>query len=482
MSGILSEADEYRVRQLEPVVEMFFPEWTLAGSAPPGKPPIDTGAKWAYQKNGCPACMLARLGSDENALFALFAGMYGHLRSRSGGQKGADKVKSKGLRFVRYWMRKHANGDQAVQEAYDLGVELKMLRHDAKVSLRESKQSTRYTRDSLYEPPVTARHCLDDQPDIAVDLSTPFSPKNWMQDDKPIISEDSPRNSRPPSFTDAWNHEHPSDPSASIQPCTPRSTTQSTTDSATRSANSTHLHPVAQDTLTPLPRAPSRHDSMLSPPRPPSSIYTSASRPTSIASFNAPTRNPKQRGHDPLETVEERVDRYRQLIAQEHSERGASCAGAPHGRLLPQPSRGSMYGAFGVAGREGEEFEGVDDTPPPSPVVEDCEEEEEDLVPRGLRVRGFDSAPITVIVGKEEPITYYVHDTRLIASSNFFKKALKNDGKEKSTTTIMLLDQSPMDFKVYIDWLYTGRICTVKDGKEEGAKARNSLGDTVDGE
>ncbi|KAF1922473.1 uncharacterized protein M421DRAFT_38761, partial [Didymella exigua CBS 183.55] len=142
MSEILSKEDERCVRQLEPVARMFNAEWTLAESAAPGKIPIDTGSKWTYQENRCPACMLTRLGSDEVALFALFACMYGHLRSRSSGLNGASKIRSKRLRFVRYWMKTHPDGAQAAEEAYDLGLELKAIRRDAKASLLRSKRST----------------------------------------------------------------------------------------------------------------------------------------------------------------------------------------------------------------------------------------------------------------------------------------------------------------------------------------------------
>ncbi|KAJ4376533.1 hypothetical protein N0V86_006646 [Didymella sp. IMI 355093] len=43
MSDHLSKEDEYRVRQLEPVVRMFNTDWRLVESAAPGKRPIDAG-------------------------------------------------------------------------------------------------------------------------------------------------------------------------------------------------------------------------------------------------------------------------------------------------------------------------------------------------------------------------------------------------------------------------------------------------------
>ena len=390
MSDILSEADEYRVRQLEPVVEMFITEWTLAESAPPGKHPIDAGTKWAYQKNGCPACMLARIGSDYGVLFALFAGMYGHLRSHSGGQKGVAKIKSKRLRFVRYWMRTHANGDQAAQDAYDLGLELKTLRHDAKTSLRRFGLSKQYTRDSLDETPVTVRHCLDEQPRAAPDISDSYNSKCWTitspqdYDAKygPMPSPDPAT----PTVVEGWNHKPVLNLQASvhIQPPTPHSS------KFIHSIHSTHT--AESDTLAPLPLLSyanlKRCDSVLGSsgtslhsPRLASSIYSSLSRltlATSNASYNNPnTPSTRQRGYDSMETQEERLDKYRKMMAPTPSKHKADCEGADgkdvvefQGRLLPKPSRVSMYSAFGEEGRDGTEFEIVDETPPPSPAFE----------------------------------------------------------------------------------------------------------------
>lgn len=173
MFNKLHDEVETRVRQLEPVVRMFSPEWTLVESAAPGKQPIDTGDKWARQENGCPACMLARLGSDHKVLFALYACMYGRLRSTSGGQRGVKAVRSKRLRFVRYWMKTHSNGTQAAEEAYDLGVQLKTVRRESKYAPRCSTQNA---RDSLDQSPATPRRRLDHQNLAAVNISVPFHP------------------------------------------------------------------------------------------------------------------------------------------------------------------------------------------------------------------------------------------------------------------------------------------------------------------
>lgn len=402
MSNVLSEQDERRARQLEPVVRMFNPDWTLAGSPPPGVLPIDAGDKWAFQKNGCPGCMLARLGSDEDALFALFAGMYGHLRSRAGGQKGVDKIKSKRLRFVRYWMRTYPHGGQKSLGAYDLGVEMKGLRFDAKTFLRQSGQHARYPRGSTDgRPSVATRHCFDEQPGAVMDPSGPDNPKDWTVPNNSKIGPEPPFDPTKQFIIEGWNNKsHPSTPRASVQIQPPRP----------RTAQHSHqlsTHSIEDDELPPLPVLSrtnlKRRDSVLSsasthrPPGPASSIYSSPSRltiATTIASFNNDlTTSSHAHRYDPMESAEERADKYRKLLDQTPinlTDQWGSVKGGKigkvnvgkgmvefNGRLLPKPSHASIYSAFGEEGRDGAEFEQVDVSPPPSPVMEGMREENE---------------------------------------------------------------------------------------------------------
>ncbi|KZM24654.1 uncharacterized protein EKO05_0007086 [Ascochyta rabiei] len=452
MSNVLSESDKHRARQLEPVVRIFKPDWTLAESSPPGIPPIDAGDKWVYQQNGCPACILARIGSDENALFALFAGMYGHHRSRSGGQKGVDKIKSRRLRFVRYWMRTHQNGKQMTFDAYDLGVELKTLRCEAKASLRQSGQPTRYTRDSVDEVPVAAHHRLDNEPAIAADLSEPYTPKLWSTNTPhdPKIGPTPPRDPTTPTVTEDWHekplanvpiqtqiqpapfqsreldtlsllparsHTNPKHRDSVLSPATSISIASFNTAASMRGYSfdpfDTPEDRIGRYQATHLPKANTtlkRHDSILAPPShryPVSSLYSSPScltlknlspppqhypaphpspapsrltLATSIASFNsaAPNNTASARAYrfDPFETPEERVRKYEALLRSksfgggggdsthgaedraENSESGEGEGGATvvfGNRLLPRPSRCSMYSAFVEGGWDGAE-------------------------------------------------------------------------------------------------------------------------------
>ncbi|KAJ4346163.1 hypothetical protein N0V95_005627, partial [Ascochyta clinopodiicola] len=283
MSNVLSDANKSRARQLEPVVRIFKPDWTLIESSPPGIPPIDVGDKWVYQKNGCPACILARIGSDEDALFALFAGMYGHHRSRSGGQKGVDKIKSRRLRFVRYWMHTHLDGKQKTFDAYDLGVELKTLRREAKASLWQSGKPTRYTRDGLDEVPVVAQHRFDNEPAIDADLSGLYKYGNQCTNNPndPKTGPTPPPDPSTPTVTEDWQDK----PLANI----PIQIRIQPTPSQSRKPDM--LSPFPARHLTTL----TRHDSVLSPA-------------FSVPSFNATST----RGYsfDPFDTPEARVGAY----------------------------------------------------------------------------------------------------------------------------------------------------------------------------
>ncbi|KAL1651493.1 hypothetical protein SLS61_005444 [Didymella pomorum] len=348
ISDALSDLHEDMARQLEPVVRMFTTEWTLAGSAPPGKHPIDMGDKWAYQENMCPACMLTRLGSDIEVLFALFACMYGRLQSRSGGhgRNGVKSIRSKRLRFIRYWMKTHPEGEQTAEMAYNFGVQMKAVRRDAKYALRRSKQSTRDTQDSHGRTPTAPHHRLDDHILAAFDISEPFNPDdrtaNFKQD--PKIGPVPPPSPAIPTVIEGWDlfnvtcadiHQAKNNPRG----FDPLETTEEWMDKWTTSKNST----FRDDNFS--PPIDDRRNTYMEKYRAPPSLDTKASRREAVL----------------LEGD------FRNGVVQFE------------GQVLPKPSRCSMYSAFGEEGNDGEEFEILDQTPPPSPVAEVYEEEDEEV-------------------------------------------------------------------------------------------------------
>ncbi|KNG45592.1 hypothetical protein TW65_07605 [Stemphylium lycopersici] len=135
MSGHLTTEQEWKIRQLEPVLKMWRKDFILEACPPPGREPIHCGSKWHYQKDQCPACIMARIGSDEDVLSALFAGLVGRIHTKHlstvdtpRSAIGWDKTSSKRLRFVRYWLKKTRGGDATLFEAGDLGMLLKRVR------------------------------------------------------------------------------------------------------------------------------------------------------------------------------------------------------------------------------------------------------------------------------------------------------------------------------------------------------------------
>jgi hypothetical protein len=153
MSGTLTAEQELKTRQLEPVVRMWHENFKSETSAPPGREPFQCDSKWAYQPDQCPACMLARIGSDEDVLLALYAGMIGrfHVRKLATSKivlaeldvAMLDNPKSKRVRFVRYWIKASRKGETLLLEAVELGIKLKRLH-------KEWKETRCIQRPSIY--------------------------------------------------------------------------------------------------------------------------------------------------------------------------------------------------------------------------------------------------------------------------------------------------------------------------------------------
>lgn len=152
----LTSAQEGAVRQLEPVGEMFDKAFSWLNVTPAHHAPIDAGKKWAHQADECMACMLARIGSDEKVLLALYAGMLGHfptyklahrrIKHEDLTPEALDKPKSKRVRFVRYWLKACTDGGALVYQAAELGIVLKKankaLKAERKAAKKEAKQQT----------------------------------------------------------------------------------------------------------------------------------------------------------------------------------------------------------------------------------------------------------------------------------------------------------------------------------------------------
>jgi len=121
LCGTLTKSQEWKARQLEPVLRMYRPEFFEEAATPAGLQTVPA-LKWWFQENECPACMLARIGSDANVLVALLAGIVGHYSSRCIGKR--DKIRSKRVAMLKYWLQLHKDGSERFEEAWDLGDEL----------------------------------------------------------------------------------------------------------------------------------------------------------------------------------------------------------------------------------------------------------------------------------------------------------------------------------------------------------------------
>lgn len=194
MTGALTADQEQQVRQLEPVREMWHSDFTAETSALPGFRHFQAGRTWKYQVGQCPACMLTRIGSNETVLFAIFAGMIGRLQlGRSGidptiESLGCEQIKSKRLRFVRYWILRFRRGDIMLTEACRLGLEMKARRNVWKAEVRRLRAA-----ESNKTPSTPAAKSTNEAEhgrrsvrqrgsvfsDIAVDITDPFQPKEF---------------------------------------------------------------------------------------------------------------------------------------------------------------------------------------------------------------------------------------------------------------------------------------------------------------
>lgn len=171
MSGHLTADQELKVRQLEPVLQMWRPDFRLDGSAPPGHEPIKCESTWAFQRDLCPGCILARIGSKKKVLFALFAGMVGRFKLTVTDTQHStapwEKIRSKRVRFVRYWLQKTRAGDAIVHEAGELGMKMKRLRREWRSEQRRFRDQGQTDRTHL-------------KSDIATERSTPVQDASFQ--------------------------------------------------------------------------------------------------------------------------------------------------------------------------------------------------------------------------------------------------------------------------------------------------------------
>jgi hypothetical protein len=192
LAGSLTKPQEWKARQLEPVLRMYRSEFTEECATPLGFQAVSSH-KWGLQENGCPACMLARMGSDKDVMVAMLASIVGRSPSKRIGRR--EKIRSKRVAMLKYWLRQHLQGDTLFQEAWDMGNEMqrqhracrKQSRASQKhasvsSSLRESTLSASTMYDAAPRPETTDFDTIHDarasrrESVIPIDISDPYHP------------------------------------------------------------------------------------------------------------------------------------------------------------------------------------------------------------------------------------------------------------------------------------------------------------------
>ena len=418
MSSRLTAEQEWKARQLEPVLQMWKLDFSLEASAPPDHQPISRGSHWAYQRDDCPACMMARIGSDEKVLFALFANMVGRFNTKSLNSIGGwDKTHSKRLRFVRYWIKTIRGGDITLAQAGELGLKMKLLRREWKDEQRAHLQSLDGTTIQGTPQTNTVRPSIDSlRPKTANEANHPNSQARSSTDknrDRPHdLAFLSPRDSKlgpdrrssnakrlSPAAQLGFELPHmgervsgSSHGQQDIHPLLREKPSVVPTPLNTKRTTTGSTHPV--DTVKPLTstQRPTPEHRPLSPPsptptirpapstatykrrdesvyipnpsrQPPNPSLTTTSTFTTIASY---TGGPSAVAHlyDPLDnpfyddkTQEDGVERHRRLLRPWLYVDPVK----EDAKALPEPDRMSMYSQFGNREFDGGRFDSVDE-------------------------------------------------------------------------------------------------------------------------
>jgi hypothetical protein len=420
VSGIISTYQELTIRQLEPVLQMWREDFDLALSPPPGRLPINAGSRWHFQGNKCPACMLARIGSDLQVLGTLFMGMVCRNPSTQRSFFRPEEIKHKRLRFVRYWMKSLPCGAQELSAKYDLAVELKSLHVEAKKRIESRNKSFFYTRYSIPSSAPAVQNFDTDAPNFhdtrdgsSEDRSTSQRSARYYNTSSPLT--DSTTLSRTPStatsssrsssrprtvaqLSQAPNtpaaiatHDYPARRSpAPRQPTNPNLSPVPSTEShrhfpiSRRVAKTSSPHPPR-----PTPKPALRKDSAISPlyvephpytstpPRPASSVYSVSSRASqsTILSYDRAPSDP----YTPPRPAP--IDRFLSSKAAPLSPTLAAAAdkamlnqvatGRAQLTHLPKPRPQSMYASFCDASFDEAKFDYADVSPPATPTGSD---------------------------------------------------------------------------------------------------------------
>lgn len=383
MAGVLTTEQENKIRQLEPVLQVYRRDFSLELSAAPGRHYIDRGLKWAYEEGQCPACILGRLGSEKRVLLALYAGMIGRFATRKLTREKIpfneltiatlDHPISKRIGFVRYWIKATSRGETLLHEATGLGIHLKRLYHwysesqrTERVSLytgrysldgttaRPSLDSERTLRTSTDDSERTLRNSTDDP---FRDPSAPERPPTvvgwgFIRDDTPRPSRRTTTSTQRPDDTYpalrqqvtnySYRYSYPYDPTAPHSDLDSINSTISPHDSISNRASITQTsafsHPSAQVSPLNIKRKPAT--TSYTQPHRISTLNEDSFSTISSYDGGAPT------AHNPFETEEQRVWKWKERLQQCFSTMKKGTGGSGKRSGIPEPRRESMYHGF----------------------------------------------------------------------------------------------------------------------------------------
>lgn len=201
--GVLSAAQEQRLRCLEPVVEMWKEGLDPVAEAALEREPcrVLVGpwtrrrvSKWGRQEDGCFACMLARIGGDENVCFALLTGMVARMKSER-----IKDGKSGRVQWVEAWLKGFQGSERLIQEAWALGKEIKEM---------SRKIRGQICCGEILDPSMDLAgvRCSKVEGSHAVDVSEPWDPHAGLGPRTSPKFPGSPKSeSSSPNSSDSWN-------------------------------------------------------------------------------------------------------------------------------------------------------------------------------------------------------------------------------------------------------------------------------------
>ncbi|KAJ9667170.1 hypothetical protein H2201_002690 [Coniosporium apollinis] len=142
-------------------------------------------SKWRRQEDHCYACMLARLGGDEQVVFALAAGILGRHRG-----KGIHIANSKRLLWIESWLSGFENRERMMDDSWALGKQLKALA----TKVRFGKMAARKVSNAQPEAKIRSFRQLAER-DMQRSTATASTDRTLVNDEDSVSHQQLPGSS-----------------------------------------------------------------------------------------------------------------------------------------------------------------------------------------------------------------------------------------------------------------------------------------------